>query len=1212
MQRLILFFGLLIGTTSLFGQTGLWSSLSEASLVGMESHQVLKEEATSAVYHLDLEELKQVVKKAPLDHDPAARASNKILELPLPDGTWASFRVYQAPVFKQGLSEKYPEIKSFGGVGMEPGYSVHFDYSPRGFKALIGTPQGWVLIDPYEEGNTSIYRSYYQADLELGDYQTATSCGWDVEQMIWEQGQEIVESPGHTHLEKSTEVQLRVYDLALACTGEFAQIYGGTTDNVLAAFNTAVNRVNEIVQSEVAIKFEIIDASELVIFLNPDTDPYFNSNVGAELLNQNSDVLEQYIPTVLYDIGHVFTGGCTDVGGIAGGVACSTAKARGVTCHSSSNLEAIAENIMAHELAHQFTADHTFSNCPGNMGQLASNNAYEPGSGTTIMSYSGACGSQNIGASDIYYHVSNLDDMILFSRTTVGNTCPDLIPSGNTEPTVEIPLEDGFYIPISTPFKMTGIGNDEDGDAITYCWEQFDLGPTSELGNPQGDAPSFRSYPPTSDPTRIFPSLPLILANQSSDREVLPTYSRNFTFRCTVRDNDPLAGGTVWDEVAFQASAEAGPFLVQYPNSNNDDLTGGDYIEITWDVANTDAVPVNCKRVNILLSEDGGNTYPYLLGNSVPNTGSAMVYVPNINTNAARVMIEAADNIFFDVSNANFSISPTSEPTYSIVANDPVSQFVCTPAQVDIEFAFNGLNGFNESMELEIIGGIPNNATATLNQTSLNPGQTATIFIDLSENSDFSEEEIQLQAIVGGTDTIDFSVYLELYYNEFPDLALLSPEDGASNQTLGVSFDWSEVNNADYYDFQIATTPDFATSLVEAENVLFDSDYALSTVLEENELYFWRIRPTNVCGTSDWLFPSAFHTLNVSCNEFESTEVPLGISATGTPTVSSSITMVETGSISDLNVTNLVGYHDGLKDIEVRLASPAGTEIVLFSGICGNTAPFNLGLDDESPFTIDCPVNNGEPFQPEEALSAFDGESITGIWSLIVEVIDDFGNGGFVDSWGLEFCASFQPKFPILINNDTLLVQPGALQYIFPAELLVEDEDNEPMELEYTVVQEPKNGTLIWFGNELGPGGRFRQASIDALNVTYTHNGGPEIYDSFYFVVQDGTGGWIGITKFNIKVDPNAPVATQDILAPVEASFHLVPNPSTGLVEVRFSTLPEEGTLSVLDLQGRMLQQIPVTSNERQTLNLEALSSGLYLVRWQHAGGAWTQKLVLE
>ncbi|MEM1217490.1 MAG: reprolysin-like metallopeptidase [Bacteroidota bacterium] len=1215
MRRLLLLLSFGIASSLSFGQSDVWSTLSTAALSGLESDQILKEGATSSLFELDLEALKQFLKKAPSEYDGDVRNSNKILDLPLPDGRWMNFRVYHAPVFKEELAAKYPDIKSYGGFGMEPGYSVHFDYSPQGFKALIRTPRGWVLIDPYHQSNTDIYRSYYPADFLLNDFPlaaTATSCGWSAETMI----DPVNDQGGANYFpvlreEKSTEVQLRVYDMALACTGEFAQIHGGTTSSVLAAFNTAVNRVNEIVQVEVAVKFEIIDASELVIFLNPDSDPYVNSNNGGELLSQNPDVLDQFIPPVLYDIGHVFTGGCTDVGGIASGVACSSGKARGVTCHFSSNVAFIAENIMAHELAHQFTAGHTFSNCPGNMGQLASASAFEPGSGSTIMSYSGVCDNQDIGASDLYYHVGNLDEMMNFSRVTVGATCPDLVPSGNTEPTIEIPLEDGFYIPISTPFKLTGIGFDEDGDNLDYCWEQYDLGPVSELGNPEGDAPAFRSYPPNPDPTRFFPSLPLILANQSSSREVLPTYSRNLTFRCTVRDNDPLAGGTIWDEIAFQSTEQAGPFLVEYPNTSNDDLTGGDYIEITWDVANTDNDLVDCQRVNILLSEDGGNTFEYVLANSVPNVGSAMVFVPNISTSAARIMIEAANNIFFDVSNSNFSISPTSEPTYALTIEDPASQFVCTPAQVAVDFAFTGLNGYSESVTLEILGGVPNDATATLTSTILSPGEGSTLQVDLLENDDFSEEEIMIQAIIGGTDTLNLSVYLELYNNEFPDLTLLSPDNGLSDQPLGVEFDWTDVSNADYYDFQIATTPDFTTSLVEEGTILLESEYALNAVLDENDLYFWRIRPTNVCGTSDWLFPSAFHTLNVQCNEFESTAVPLGIPAAGTPTVSSEITMVETGVINDLNVTNLAGFHDGLKDIEVRLEGPSGTEVVLFSGICGNIAPFNLGLDDESPFPIDCPVNNGQPFQPEEPLSAFDDQSITGIWTLEVEVIDNSGNGGFVDSWGLEFCASFQPKTPILINNDTLLVQPGALQYIFPAELLVEDEDNEPMELEYTVVQAPENGTLIWFGNELEPGGRFRQASIDALNVTYTHNGGPEIYDSFYFVVQDGTGGWIGITKFNIKIDPSAPVATQEVVNE-EPTFQLTPNPSTGQVLVQFTQPQERGQLSVLDMQGRTLRSLALDRLQEQELNLQDLPTGLYLVRWQTEQGQWIQKLVLE
>ena len=65
--------------------------------------------------------------------------------------------------------------------------------------------------------------------------------------------------------------------------------------------------------------------------------------------------------------------------------------------------------------------------------------------------------------------------------------------------------------------------------------------------------------------------------------------------------------------------------------------------------------------VNIKLSLDGGFTYPITLLEDTDNDGSAFVTVPDAVTTQARVRIEAADNIFFDISNQNFPIEAATE-----------------------------------------------------------------------------------------------------------------------------------------------------------------------------------------------------------------------------------------------------------------------------------------------------------------------------------------------------------------------------------------------------------------------------------------------------------------------------------------------------------------------------------------------------------------------
>ena len=1202
MRTLIVLFGCFLFTQTSFSQS-FWADINPDT-------QAFPEAAKPEVYplhyralELDLDGLKQALGKTPLE-----------LYLPFPDGRMEAFVAVESPVMKPGLAAKYPMIKTFSAVSASgKPYSTRFDYTLEGFHAIIRTDEGTIYIDPLASGQTQYYMSYFTRDYDLESLGMAPlGCGWDP---ALEEPEPKPETPnGRGPGSPEQAVELRVYDMALACTGEYGQAKGGTVAAVLSSFNTAVNRVNEIVMPEVGFKFELIEHNDLLVFLNPNTDPYTSANVGNELLNQNPFAINSIISVNSYDIGHVFTNGCTDVAGVAGGTVCSQNKAKGVTCHYTSNIAYIAERVMAHELAHQFSAGHTWSNCPAFLGQLASDSAFEPGSGSTIMSYAGSCGSENLQFdSDQYYHVRSLVQMKNYITTGLGSTCAALEPVDNSHPEIAWPYQNGFYIPISTPFELDASATDPDGDPMTYCWEQYDLGPLADLGNPIDDSPLFRSNPPATESNRIFPRLPVILAGLFEDSEVLPTYSRNMTFRLTVRDNVPQGGGVAWKEVKFKATAQAGPFLVTYPNLSGVQINGGTFQTVTWDVANTDKAPVNCQKVNIRLSVDGGNTYPYTLLASAPNTGAAVVAIPNITANNARIRVEAADNIFFDLSNANFKIIPPTVPGFTFQVDSPMSQTICIPAEVELGFSSVSVLGYDSLLMVDVAGNLPSGIGASFSDAEFLPGESTSLHLDFTQLTTNLDLELTVRLIPAGGDTLYFPLFFHLIYSDLNGLAMEAPLNGASGLDINEAvFGWVELPQAETYDFQLASDPSFSgDALIDEILGLTANSYISSEVLEKNELYFWRIRAANQCMQSDYLPPFAFHTISLDCDVFQSNDVPVGIPSTGTPTKTSEITLLQDGAINDLNVVNLAGYHEGIQQLDVFLEGPDGTQAKLFGSFCGSSTPFNLDLDDESPFNPPCPPNTGQAYKPFDPLSVFDGKNTAGDWTLILKVNDTYGNGGLLESWGLEFCASFTPKNPYLSNNNLLLVQPAGTRLVLLESLLVQDDDNTAEELVYTIVAPPQHGTLIWDDKALAAGGTFRQISINAGNVWYVHSGDGSLEDSFSFVVEDGTGGWLGITTFLIGVDPNAPIATEEL--PEVQPLRLFPNPGTGLVRVE---LPEavsgEWLVRVANAQGQEVIFQRREAGHAQNLDLGSLPAGIYFVQVQAAEKRFTGKIVIQ
>ena len=637
----------------------LWADVDESFLKsGSERDITPKAYRTLA---LDKGLLADVLATAPLESRVGLKGGEAVLSLPLPEGGFSRFRIVESPIMAPELAAKYPEIKTYRGQGIDdPAATARFDLTPAGFHAMILSPGGSVFIDPYSREDTDHYMSYRRRDsLRRGE---AFKCH--------------VESHRHAldlkRLLPAKAVSgstLRTYRLAVAATGEYTAFHGGTVAQGQAAIVTAMNRVNGIYERDVAIRMTLIAGNDQLVYTNSGTDPYSNNN-GSTMLGQNQSNIDSVIGSANYDIGHVFsTGG----GGVASlRVPCvGGSKARGVTGQSSPTGDPFWVDYVAHEMGHQWGGNHTFNGNAGNCsgGNRNGSTAYEPGSGTTIQAYAGICGAQNIqNNSDDHFHGISLDEMISYSTTGNGNNCPVATATGNNPPTVDAGA--AYTIPINTPFELCGSATDPDSDPLTYGWEEFDLGAAGAPNSPSGNAPIFRSFSPVTSPCRTFPQLSDLVNNTQTIGELLPSYSRTMNFRLTARDNRSGGGGVGDDSTTVTVSDVGGPFQVTAPNTAVTWPVGTSQ-NVTWNVAGTDLSPISCSSVDISLSTDGGTTYSVTLVSGAANSGSASITVPAAPTSEARVKVQCAGNIFFDISNTDFTIDGTSGSPPSVTITAP-------------------------------------------------------------------------------------------------------------------------------------------------------------------------------------------------------------------------------------------------------------------------------------------------------------------------------------------------------------------------------------------------------------------------------------------------------------------------------------------------------------------------------------------------------------
>ncbi|MBC7446723.1 MAG: T9SS type A sorting domain-containing protein [Hymenobacteraceae bacterium] len=819
---------------------------------------------------LDVAALRPVLGAAPLEGSLAAArgVGAAVLALPLPDGTTGRFRLVEAPVMAPALAHKFPQIKTYAGVGLDdPTASVRCDLTPLGFHAqILSRTMGTIYVDPVSISDPTHYLSFYRHDMNRAARGGHGACGFvppttDRARSAGAPAHEAAGTPAALRPQVAAGNTLRSYRLALAATRENVIARGGTSVSALASMTTSVNRVVGVYEKELAVRMILVPNTDTLIATSTST---YANNDGFTMLSQNQRRVDRLIGTANYDIGHVFsTGG----GGVADlGCVCRTGiKAEGVTGLDTPTGDAFDIDYVAHEMGHQFGANHPFnsenSSCGG--GNRNPGTAYEPGSGSTIMAYAGICGSDDLQRnSDAYFHTGSYQEI---QAEIAQTSCFTTQPTGNTPPTVTVPAT-GKTIPMRTPFRLTAVGADADGDALTYNWEDMDRGGTR--GGPPLNAtnqvinqrdPLFRSFTASASPTRYFPQLFKIISGASPAKgEALPTVTRALKFRCTVRDehlSTPLGfvvGGVDYSlTIGIKVTATAGPFVVQAPNG-----PGGPqwYVDspatVTWDVANTTAAPVSCDTVDIILSRDGGLTYTDTLAANVPNSGSATFTVPTtvLPTTSARVMVHAHDNFFFDISNASFSILEPQAPDYALSVTPTGNAVACPDAPVAFTVDVASISSYTTPVDLTVAG-LPTGATGLFAATTVTPGSAGnTLTVTAPAGTTPGTYPLTVTG-AAGPNVKTASVTLTIGAQLTAATTLVGPADAATAQALAPVFTWTPVPEARTYTLELSSDAIFTAPLLLTVPNLTVTTYALTGVtLTDATTYYWRVRGESVCG----------------------------------------------------------------------------------------------------------------------------------------------------------------------------------------------------------------------------------------------------------------------------------------------------------------------------------------------------------------------------
>lgn len=1157
-------------------QNNFWKDQSE-SAIAIKRNPQLNLPKQYRTLRLDTAHLNSALRTAPKEFTEAAKNNALILSVPMPGGSFTRFKIVETVVMEAGLAAKFPNIKTYGGQGIDDPYAtIKIDQTELGFHAMIFSQiNGSVFIDPYAQGSITDYVSYNKKDL-ISKTQFV-----EEELDINKSGLKKPLNAQRTNANPCIAGTLRTYRLAVACTWQYAVAIGGrqvTPAQALSAIVTTVNRVNGVYETEVDVRIVLINNNNKIVFTDSATQPFKGNNNAQVLINESQKVIDSLIGSANYDIGHTFS---TGAGGLAiiGVVGENTLKARGVTGLSQPVGDAYNIDFVAHEIGHQFGANHTFNASTGSCaGNGSSTTNAEPGSGSTIMAYAGICqASNNLQPHSIpYFHAKSFDEIKDFI-----NTAPSGTPTttGNRPPAVN--AGNDYIIPKSTPFALTGVASDIDGDPLTYSWEQINTGgPFSDWNKPSGDAPIFRSFVPVISPVRYFPKLTDLINNTTTIGEILPAYARTLAFRLTARDNRAGGGGVCSDETNVTVDGNAGPFIVTSPNTAAT-WDVGSFSTITWDVAKTNQAPVNCTNVNIELSTDGGLTFPITLLSNTANDGVEEIIVPNNITTRARVRVTSAGNIFFDISNADFTIKATSE--FGFTFSNPLPVVACSNTPVATVIHTNSLNKFSTPVTLSATGN-PGGTTVVFSNNPINPGSSDSISIKGDIPS--GVYNITVTGTAGSvvkTRVIQFTIGQPL---KVP--VNTSPENNTTSSPLLPTFYWEPATDATYYSLHISTSSTFASTVQSIENIAAAS-YTLTTPLAPNTVYYWRVVPHNSCGAGTASAGFLFKTFAISCDEIFSKNVPVKIDTFATY-ITSTLTIPAGGIVQDIDVVGLKGIHSYVGDLTVSLKSPSNTKILLFEEVCGEQKDFDLNFDDQASKNIICPINNGQTSKPKQSLSIFNNENSTGTWTL--EIIDSYDDdGGSLTNWGLRVCSSVPSSLPV--NWLTFTANKNQNKTVALQWSTVNEINNSYYEIEKSI----DGTTYINIG-------KIDAGNLPGLQQYLFNDLKPYSRDNFYRLKQFDKDGKYSFSKI-VKV----------YMDETSGQYIVYPNPAINKSTVRVLTPARQLTISLTDASGKLVYQKSagsVKTGEEFEIPVKGFGKGLYVLSLATEKGTMNEKVIIQ
>jgi hypothetical protein len=1128
---------------------------------------------------------------APLRQQLLAAAGNisrhsTIITLPNADGNLEQFEAMEASNFEPALQARFPEIRAFSGKGLtDPSATLKLSISPEGIQTMVfRTGKENEFIEPYSQDHTvyAVFRSQPGGRLPW-------KCSTPDEVLATGLNNQVM----NTGMTGRSGGDLKTMRLAQSVTAEYSNYFGATSSAqvslVLAAVNATMTRCNGIYEKDLALHLNLVANTTSVFYYNPSTDPY---SPASQLSNWNAQLqstLTSVIGEANYDVGHLF--GASGGGGNAGCIGCvctNNQKGSGYTSPADGIPEGDNFDVdyVVHEIGHQLGANHTFS-----MSNEGTGVNKEPGSGITIMGYAGITSQDLAPHSIAYYHQASIAQI---QTNLATKTCPvtTSITANNATPVVN--AGNNYTIPISTPFALTGSATDANaGDVLTYSWEQNDNASSSQTGSSsvasatKATGPNWISFAPVTSPTRYFPKLSTILAGQlvsgpltggdaGANTEALSSVSRTLNFRLTVRDNAAYSstapvsvGQTQFDDMVVTVTNTSGPFSVTAPNTAVS-WAGNSSQTITWAVANTTASPVSCANVKISLSTDGGQTFPAVLAASTANDGSEVVTIPNTPSTTARIKVEAAGNIFFDISNTNFTI--TSGAGCGAPAGLSSSGITTSAATVSWS-AVSGATSYDVDYKLNSSGTWTNAATAT---TSLS--------VNLSGLASGSLYDWRVRANCSGGS----SAYTQAQFTTQSVVTCNAPTGLSSSSVTSSSatVSWTAVSGASSYAVDYKTN--VSSTWISAATATTATSVNLGG-LSASTLYDLRVR-TNCASSNSAYTQAQFTTLAAPgcASAFEPNE-SIAAAATISAGVANSAAISTSTDNDYFRVVTTATSNNTF-----TLAGPSGVD---FDMTIYNSGGTQIGSGTSSSANETVSLTNQAAGTYYIRIYGYNGANSSTCYTITATVTPVTG---CASSYDVSTNGTASGAAIIPFNTDIKgLISPSGDNDYYRFNITTGGTATitlTTLPADYDIRLYSSDGTTQLAISQNGG------TTSETISRTYTAG-------TYYVRVYGYNNANNATSCYTLRVALGTASKEAELI--VSGKISAFPNPVSDKVTIRVDDLKGMADIRVFDMYGKQVMQ-QTSSNSSTDMNLSKLPAGIYLIRVVSDGKESTMKVVKQ